>query len=121
VSTFDPSYNNTERNALVSNGYELATQGNGTLDSDWATCVGCAVLSRSLFRTETTVPDACTKCFDKYCWNGDIDESPLEQWVPALKLADEKIDVADSAAAGRLGGVAVAIVVALVMGVINLA
>jgi lysophospholipase len=118
ISTFDPSYNTTERNAIVANGYELATQGDGTLDSEWATCVGCAVLSRSLYRTNTDVPDACTKCFDKYCWDGTIDESAPAQWVPAMKLEDERIDVT-SAAAERLGGVAVAVLVALVMGVVN--
>jgi lysophospholipase len=78
------------------------------------------VLSRSLYRTNTEVPEACTKCFDKYCWNGDIDQGPLKQFVPAMKLEDERIDVA-SAAAERLGGVVFAVVVAVVLGVVNLA
>jgi lysophospholipase len=77
-------------------------------------------LSRSLYRTNTDVPDVCNKCFDKYCWNGDIDQGPLKQFVPAMKLEDERIDVA-SAAAERLGGVAVAVLVAAVMGAVNLA
>lgn len=121
VSTFDPSYNITERNAIVANGYEGATQGNGTLDSEWANCVGCAVLSRSLYRTNTDVPDACTKCFTKYCWNGDIDQGPLKQFVPAMKLADERIDVAASGAAERVGGVVFAVLVAAVMSAVSLA
>ncbi|KAL9636540.1 MAG: hypothetical protein Q9164_002758 [Protoblastenia rupestris] len=57
VSTFDPSYNTTERDAILQNGYEVATMANGTVDSMWPTCVGCAILSRSLERTGTTVPD----------------------------------------------------------------
>jgi hypothetical protein len=67
------------------------------------------------------VPEACTKCFDKYCWNGDIDQGPLKQFVPAMKLEDERIDVASAAATVRVGGVGVALVVAVVLGVVNLA
>lgn len=63
VSTFTMTYNNTERNAIIQNGYDVATMGNGTLDADFPVCVGCAVLSRSLERTGTTVPDACKACF----------------------------------------------------------
>lgn len=119
VSTFDPSYNLTERNAIVANGYEGATQGNGTLDADWATCVGCAVLSRSLARTKTTVPDACTKCFTKYCWDGTTDETAPKAYVPPMKLAGDRIDVT-SGAAGRAGSVAGAVLVAVVLGAVNL-
>ncbi|KAM3083979.1 Lysophospholipase 1 [Clarireedia jacksonii] len=73
VSTYDPSYKNTQRNLIIRNGYDVATMGNGTLDSQWPTCVGCAILSRSFNKTGTTVPDACTACFQKYCWNGTTD------------------------------------------------
>lgn len=118
VSTFDPSYNLTERDAIVSNGYAGATQGNGTLDSEWATCVGCAVLSRSLARTGTDVPEVCSKCFDRYCWNGDIDNGPLKPYVPAMKLADEEINVNSGAA--RVGGVLGAVVVGFVVAIVNL-
>jgi hypothetical protein len=41
VTTFDPSYNNTERNAIVQNGYDVATMANGTTDSQWPTCGLC--------------------------------------------------------------------------------
>ena len=46
VSTFQPTTNNTERNAIINNGYNVATMGNGTLDSTWPTCVGCAMRCR---------------------------------------------------------------------------
>lgn len=118
VSTFDPSYNVTERNAIVSNGYAGATQGNGTLDAEWATCVGCAVLSRSLARTGTDVPEVCSKCFDRYCWNGDIDNGPLKPYVPPMKLADEEINV--NSGAIRVGGVLGAVVVGFVVAIVNL-
>ena len=86
VSTYDLQYNDTERNAIVMNGYNGATQGNGTLDSQWPTCVGCAILSRSFNRTNTKMPDVCTQCFDRYCWNGTTDSSPPANYVPAMKL-----------------------------------
>ncbi|KAF7892884.1 uncharacterized protein EAF02_000422 [Botrytis sinoallii] len=77
VSTFDPSYNATERNLIIENGYNVATMGNSTIDPEWPTCVACAVISRSLYKTSTTVPDACTACFNRYCWNGTLDTSDV--------------------------------------------
>ncbi|ESZ91087.1 lysophospholipase precursor [Sclerotinia borealis F-4128] len=77
VSTFDPSYNNTQRNLIIENGYDVATMGNATIDPDWPTCVGCAIISRSLTKTNTAVPDACTTCFNRYCWNGTLDTSDV--------------------------------------------
>ncbi|KAF4855132.1 Lysophospholipase [Colletotrichum siamense] len=73
VSTFDPSYKTSQRDAIIQNGYDSATQGNATLDSEWPRCVACAMLSRSMARNRETVPDACASCFTKYCWNGTLD------------------------------------------------
>ena len=97
VTTFDPAYNDTERNALILNGYNLATQGNGTLDAQWPTCVGCAILSRSLERTNTKVPDVCTQCFDRYCWNGTLDASAPADYQPEMKLPDSRVSVTSGA------------------------
>ncbi len=92
VSTFDPSYNDSERNAIVANGYAVATMGNGTSDSQWPTCVGCAILSRSLERTKTSVPDVCQQCFKKYCWDGTVNSTQPALYDPkmALKAMDVK-------------------------------
>ncbi|KAI9682116.1 MAG: Lysophospholipase 1 [Caeruleum heppii] len=87
VSTFDPSYNNTERDAIILNGYNVATMANGTVDQQWPVCVACAVLSRSLERTETTVPSACQECFQRYCWNGTTESAPPPNYNPTYKLA----------------------------------
>lgn len=87
VSTFDMSYNNTQRDAIILNGYNVATMGNGSRDSEWSTCVGCAVLSRSLERTNTTIPAACNQCFQRYCWNGTIDSRTPATYEPELFLA----------------------------------
>ena len=86
VSTFDPSYNNTERNAIVENGYYVATMANGTRDSQWPTCMGCAILSRSMERTGTTVPDVCRQCMNRYCWDGTLNSTKPAEYDPKLLL-----------------------------------
>ncbi|RDL31013.1 Lysophospholipase [Venustampulla echinocandica] len=99
VSTFDPSYNNTERNAIIENGYDVATMGNGTLDREWPTCMACAVLSRSFTKTGTAVPAACQTCFTRYCWNGQLDsKEPSGNYTPPYKLSELKISSAAPAA-----------------------
>ncbi|KAJ4359720.1 Lysophospholipase 1 [Didymosphaeria variabile] len=84
VSTFAKlSFNNSERDAMIQNGYDVATMGNNTRSGyeDWTTCVGCAIISRSLNRTNTDVPQACQQCFDKYCWNGTrAENTPAPYW-----------------------------------------
>jgi lysophospholipase len=70
--TFDLEYNDSERNQIVRNGYNVATMGNGTEDSDWPACVGCAVLACNLIRLGTDIPSKCVECFARYCWNGTI-------------------------------------------------
>ena len=86
ISTFDLELNDSVRNGIVLNGYNVATQGNGTFDSEWPTCVGCAILSRSLERTNTKVPSVCRQCFSRLCWNGTTDSSTPSPYVPALKI-----------------------------------
>jgi lysophospholipase len=97
VSTFDPEYNDTQRNAIIRNGHEVATLANGTLDAQWPACMACAVLSRSFDRTGTTVPDECTQCFNRYCWNGTVDSTPVEgNYTPAFKAGEVNLSAASS-------------------------
>ncbi|KAK9238973.1 lysophospholipase catalytic domain-containing protein [Lipomyces kononenkoae] len=86
VSTFQLSYNNTERNAIVQNGYDVATMGNGTQDAQWPTCVGCAILARSFNHTGTAVPSACVQCFQKFCWDGTVNSSTPAPYEPTLAV-----------------------------------
>ncbi|EAW24500.1 lysophospholipase Plb2 [Aspergillus fischeri NRRL 181] len=86
VSTFDLQYNTSERNAIIENGYDVATLGNGTVDSNWPSCLACAILSRSFERTNTTVPEICSTCFKKYCWNGTVNATTPGDYYPTLKL-----------------------------------
>ena len=104
VSTFDLQYNDTERNALVLNGYNLATQGNDTIDENWTTCVGCAILSRSLDRTGTDVPDVCKTCFKNYCWNGTIDSSQPKRYVPGLQLDSKAVSLGSGSSSSSASG-----------------
>ncbi|KAH6662856.1 lysophospholipase [Halenospora varia] len=69
VSTFDLSYNDSERNSIIQNGYNVATR-------------GCAILSRSFNRTRTPIPDICTHCFNRYCWNGTVNSTVPAPYQP---------------------------------------
>lgn len=88
VSTFDLDYTDNERNGIIQNGYNVATMGNGTVNStlDWRTCTGCAVLQRSLVKTGTTIPTACQTCFQNFCWNGTGDSTEVTSYQPTLSL-----------------------------------
>lgn len=87
TSTFQLSYSNTERDNIILNGYEVVTMANSTLDGNWSTCVGCAILSRSFERTNTPVPDICSDCFQRYCWNGTLNTTRPAPYEPTLVLS----------------------------------
>lgn len=97
VTTFTPSYTLPERDGIIRNGYNAATQGNGTLDAQWQACVACAVMSRSWARTDTTVPAACNSCFERYCWNGTSADANVAiasggggaEYEPTFKIGNE--------------------------------
>lgn len=85
ISTFDLSINNTQRNAIIQNGYDVATMSNGTLDSQWQTCIACALLARSFTRTDTPVPATCSECFKRYCWDGTLNSTtPSTNYTPSF-------------------------------------
>jgi lysophospholipase len=103
VSTFQPSYPKDQQYAIVQNGYNVVTQGNGTRDAQWPTCVGCAILQRSLQRTNTAIPQACQECFSRYCWDGRVDNAqPATPYQPAYVLEDQAINATKSAATVNL-------------------
>ena len=110
TSTFDLTTSDAMREAIILNGYNVATQGNSTFDSEWPACVACAILSRSFERTGTDVPEQCQQCFQRYCWDGTLNSTePAQAYMPSLKLEDQAVDVESSAASlGARGVVAVA-------------
>ncbi|KAI1326946.1 lysophospholipase catalytic domain-containing protein [Xylariaceae sp. FL0255] len=92
ASTFTPSYSDSDRDAYIQNGYNVATMGNGTVDSEWPACAACAVLQRSLERTGQDVPSGCASCFSRYCWNGTTDTTNNGAYEPALILGESSTD-----------------------------
>ena len=102
ISTFTLSLNASERDALVQNGWAVATQLNSTRDDQWSVCVGCAMLQRSFGRTKTEVPQACKQCFDRYCWNGTVDDSTPAPYFPSLY--SEPLDIQSAATSLLQGG-----------------
>ncbi|KAI9712794.1 MAG: Lysophospholipase 1 [Bogoriella megaspora] len=112
ISTFDLSVNNSVRDAVIQNGYNVVTQANATRDAQWPTCVGCAILRRSTERTGTDLPEACNQCWDRYCWDGTVNSTqPSGNYDPGLVVAETKV-----AAAGRLGVSAMAAAMAVLTG-----
>ncbi|KAH0323608.1 lysophospholipase, partial [Aureobasidium melanogenum] len=47
---------------IIANGNAIATQDG---DAQWPVCLGCAIMKK----TGAALPDACTACFDKYCYS----------------------------------------------------
>ncbi|KAJ5480729.1 Lysophospholipase [Penicillium diatomitis] len=99
VSTFDLSYNDTQRDEIILNGYEVATMANSTRDMNWTACVGCAILSRSFERTNTALPSICTQCFSNYCWNGTTNSTEPNSYYPDSFM---NVKIADNAGATLL-------------------
>lgn len=86
MTTFTPSYEESVRDDTIANGYAVVTMANSTRDSDWSACVGCAILSRSFERTNTSVPEICTQCFDRYCWDGTTNTTNPAEYAPTTLL-----------------------------------
>ena len=78
TSTFKLSYEDWEKYGMIKNGYETASRLNQTLDTEWAACVGCAIIRREQERQGIEQSDQCKQCFLRYCWNGDYDTGSAE-------------------------------------------
>ena len=74
-STFKLSYSTKERLDMIKNGFEAATRGNLTDDSDFMGCIACAIVRRQQENLNATLPAECDDCFKNYCWNGTIDSN----------------------------------------------
>ncbi|KAI5961475.1 hypothetical protein KGF57_001712 [Candida theae] len=75
-STFKLAYDNAEKTGTIRNGYEVVSRGNLTEDSNWATCVGCAIIRRQQERLGEQPSEECAKCFQEYCWTGTAEDAP---------------------------------------------
>jgi lysophospholipase len=83
VSTFDLEYTTEERQNIISNGYNVVTLANASVDAQWPACLGCAILARSFNRTKTEFPAVCVDCFDRYCWNGTVNSTTPAVYEPS--------------------------------------
>ncbi|TGZ77482.1 lysophospholipase [Ascodesmis nigricans] len=111
TTTLTMKYDNTQRDNMILNGQEIATQGN---DAEWTKCVACAVVHRELERRDVTPTQQCQQCLKKFCWDGTLrPETPEKVYDPEYKGTEIK------SAAGRVGvrvgAVVAAAVVALVV------
>ena len=70
TSTFKLSYDDDEKLSMIKNGFEISTFNNLTIDDNFSTCIGCAILQRSKERMGEPLGDECKSCFDEYCWDG---------------------------------------------------
>jgi len=103
VSTYNLSYTQAQRNEIITNGYNSATRGNSSMDANWPTCLGCALLARSLQRSGTPIPTACTTCYNQYCWNGTTNSTiPAEFEPKPVNATAAAATTAKAAAAGGL-------------------
>jgi lysophospholipase len=102
LSTFGTmAMTNEERDAMINNGYNVATMANSTRDADWQVCAACAVMQRSWLRTGTEFPQKCTECFSKFCWDGSTDPSTAGSYEPTIW--GEAIVLEDSAVRTSVG------------------
>lgn len=90
--------NTTYRDAMIANGYEVATMANGTRAGyeNWSQCLACAILSRSFDRTGTQVPETCQRCFQQYCWDGTVNSTQPTGYNPHPVSKEIKIESASS-------------------------
>ena len=76
------SFTDVQLNVTLENAFNVATYGNGQAPDgegdDWASCLACAVIKKSLARAGVNDPKACAQCWDKYCWNGKTDDAPVD-------------------------------------------
>lgn len=78
--TLQLAFNESERRNFIKNSFEAATRGNLTEDSNFAGCVGCAIIRRKQQALNLTLPKECEQCFAQYCWNGTI----ADAYTPSL-------------------------------------
>ncbi|KAK9318534.1 lysophospholipase catalytic domain-containing protein [Lipomyces starkeyi] len=117
TSTYQLSYETSEVEGLITNGYNIATQGNGTVDSEWAKCIGCAIIHRETERRNSTPTAECQACLAKYCWDGTVlgATASNETEEPSLILASSSTSDAATMVAVRSvvwGAVCLGVVVA---------
>ncbi|KAJ7757213.1 FabD/lysophospholipase-like protein [Mycena maculata] len=68
---------------LLQNTLDIVSQSNTT----WAQCIACGSILRSLERLGQPIPDQCTLCFERHCWQGEMATGTPPFVAPALLLS----------------------------------
>ena len=71
ISASQPTTSRAQMSEIFTNSFDLLTQANGTLNQEWAQCLGCAAIDRSLTRLGMERTLQCQRCMHRYCWNGE--------------------------------------------------
>lgn len=69
-SAMKSSFTDNQLDLTFNNSFQLATYGNGTIDSEWPACLACATIRGSMLRLGLDMPEQCTRCYDRHCWSG---------------------------------------------------
>ncbi|VVT54599.1 uncharacterized protein SAPINGB_P004156 [Magnusiomyces paraingens] len=112
TSTFKMKYSDDEKNSIIENNYAVATYGNGTIDSEFTACIGCAIIQREVERRGIEQTEQCKRCFNKYCWDGatnsskpsaatiaDINEQSVLEAAGVVSLASQPSSSASASSA----------------------
>lgn len=87
TSTFMLEYSSSQAQGVIDNSVNVATLGG--VDSEWATCLGCAILQRGFERSNTPRPEVCTRCLNKWCWDGVTNTTtPSFSYSPAIGVPE---------------------------------
>lgn len=76
TSTTKLTYTDQEKKGMITNGFDVASQLNGTFGEDLRACIGCAMIRREQERQGIEQSDQCKQCFENYCWDGQTYENP---------------------------------------------
>ena len=108
TSTTDMEYSIDKRDKIIANGYNVASQGNGTLATGWPACIGCAIIHREVERRGAAPTEQCRNCLANYCWNGTVMASRPPDYNPALLIKTSGAGRAFAAVSGATAFVAAA-------------
>jgi len=115
TTTLTLAYPNKQRNDIIENGYNVATLANGTADAEWPACVGCAIIHRQQERMGATQSAQCVACFQRYCWNGTVNNTHPNTYEPSLFIVSKKSNAGERLGVWSVGMVMWSVVVGVVV------
>jgi lysophospholipase len=64
AATMKLTYTAAETDSMISNGNQIATQGE---DGSWGACLACGIMLKEVGRSN--LPSECETCLKEYCWS----------------------------------------------------